>query len=103
MEVERMSRGIKHKDVGNILTKEEWLAVDRHELESGPNFPISPSEGDIFYKSNEHRCYIFDGTEWRQLSSEYLIQEMVPSNPRAGQIWFDIVNKELKIFIENEE
>jgi len=38
-----MSRGIEHRDVGNELTKQEWLE-GAHYFMSGTSFPSSPSE-----------------------------------------------------------
>lgn len=61
-----MARGIEHRDVGNQITKTEWLE-GAHYFMSGTSFPASPSEGDVFYKTDEHVLYIFDGTSWKPL------------------------------------
>lgn len=94
-----MSKGFKHKDIGDWLTKEKWIAADGHELSSGDYFPVSPSEGDIFYKSNDHKCYIYNGSEWRELSSEYVVQTNEPTNPKKGTLWFDTGNDVLKVWV----
>jgi hypothetical protein len=62
-----MPKGIKHKDVGDVLTKEEFHAEDAHELAQGTSFPDSPSEGDLFYRTDLHQLYIYSGTEWKCL------------------------------------
>ena len=59
-----MGKGIKHKDVGGELTYDEFHAEDAHELASGTSFPASPSEGDLFYRTDEHNWYQYNGTEW---------------------------------------
>lgn len=63
-----MARGIEHKDVGNELTKEEWLH-GAHYFMSGTSFPDSPSEGDVFYRLDEHCLYIYLGEPlgWKPL------------------------------------
>ena len=59
-----MVKGIRHKDVGGELTYDEFHAEDAHEIASGTSFPASPSEGDLFYRTDEHNWYQYDGTEW---------------------------------------
>jgi len=56
--------GIKHIDVGTQLTKVEWEAVDTHELTSGTSFPEAPSEKDLFYRTDTHKWYQHDGSDW---------------------------------------
>lgn len=59
--------GIKHKDIGQVLTEAEWEALDSHELESGDSFPGTPSEKDRYYRNDLHQWYIHNGTEWKPL------------------------------------
>jgi hypothetical protein len=56
--------GLKHIDVGAELTKTEWESEESHELVHGTSFPASPVERQLFYRDNEHRWYIYNGTEW---------------------------------------
>jgi hypothetical protein len=59
--------GLKHIDVGAELTKTEWESEESHELIHGTSFPGSPVERQLFYRDDEHKWYIYDGTEWVSL------------------------------------
>jgi|GEM_PF-7101639 len=56
--------GIRHIDVGAELTRTEWESQESHELLHGTEFPASPVERQLFYRDNEHKWYIYDGTDW---------------------------------------
>jgi hypothetical protein len=56
--------GLKHIDVGPELTKTEWESEESHELIHGTSFPSSPVERQLFYRDDEHKWYIYDGTDW---------------------------------------
>jgi hypothetical protein len=56
--------GLKHIDVGPELTKTEWESEETHELLHGNSFPGSPVERQLFYRDDEHKWYIYDGTDW---------------------------------------
>jgi hypothetical protein len=56
--------GLKHIDVGAELTKTEWESEESHELVHGTSFPSSPVERQLFYRDDEHKWYIYNGTEW---------------------------------------
>ena len=62
-----MAKGIDHASVGPILTQAEWESTTAHALASGTSFPGSPSEGDLFYRTDEHLWYIYNGTTWKKL------------------------------------
>jgi len=62
-----LTKGIKHIDVGQQLAQAEWESEDIHELASGTSFPETPSEKDRYYRSDEHKWYIYNGTEWKAL------------------------------------
>jgi len=59
--------GIKHIDVGLELTKTEWESEDIHELIHGTSFPSSPVERQLFYRDDEHKWYIYNGSAWVDL------------------------------------
>jgi len=63
-----MTKGIKHKDIGEDLSRTEFEADDSHELESGTSFPGSPVEKDRFYRTDLHKWYIYNGTVWQLLA-----------------------------------
>lgn len=56
--------GLKHIDVGPELTKTEWENEESHELIHGTNFPASPAERQLFYRDDEHKWHIYNGSEW---------------------------------------
>lgn len=68
-----MTKGIKHKDVGEDLSRTEFEADDSHELESGTSFPGSPVEKDRFYRTDLHQWYIYNGTTWKILGGFYAL------------------------------
>jgi len=63
------TRGIQHIDVGSQLSRAEWEGVDTHALASGTAFPTdpAPNEMDLFYRTDEHLWYQYDGTDWINL------------------------------------
>jgi hypothetical protein len=61
---EKMTKGIKHADVGPICTSAEFHAETAHFLDSGMSNPGSPSEMDLFYRTDEHKWYFYNGTVW---------------------------------------
>ena len=56
--------GFKHIDVGPELTKTEWENEESHELIHGTSFPASPAERQLFYRDDEHKWHIYNGSEW---------------------------------------
>ena len=60
-------KGISHNNVGDEITKSEWAGVNLHGLSDGTSFPGTPSEMDFFYRTDEHKWYIYNGTDWMSL------------------------------------
>ena len=56
--------GLKHIDVGAELARTEWESEESHELIHGISFPALPVERQLFYRDDEHKWYIYSGTEW---------------------------------------
>ena len=56
--------GFKHIDVGPELTKTERENEESHELIHGTSFPASPAERQLFYRDDEHKWHIYNGSEW---------------------------------------
>lgn len=65
-----MSAGITHANVGTELASTEYHSTTAHELASGTSFPGSPSEQDLFYRTDEHLWYIRTNTAWVELTSQ---------------------------------
>ena len=51
-------KGITHVDIGDELTKTEYHDEEAHEIANGDTLPVSPSEGDLFYKTDDNHLYI---------------------------------------------
>jgi len=64
--------GLKHIDVGSELTKAEWESEESHELIHGTSFPSSPVERQLFYRDDEHKWYLYNGTGWVNLQASDL-------------------------------
>jgi len=63
-----VNSNIKHKAVKATLDKgyaSEWN--DHHVIASGDSFPVTPEEGWLFYRTDIHELYCYDGTTWRAL------------------------------------
>jgi hypothetical protein len=56
--------GLKHIDVGAELTKTEWESEESHEVVHGTSFSSSPVERQLFYRDDEHKWYIYNGSAW---------------------------------------
>ena len=53
-------KGIKHVDVGEGLDSVEFHDEELHSLAQGTDLPPTDNnEGDLFYKTDEHRLYIY--------------------------------------------
>lgn len=56
-------KGIKHRDaattVGEEVDSTEWADEEIHELANGTSLPGTASDGDFFFKTDEHRLYIW--------------------------------------------
>jgi len=62
--------GIKHIDVGTELTKVEWEDEASHELVGGTSFPASPVEKQLYYRTDEHKWYIYNGSAWVECGTQ---------------------------------
>jgi hypothetical protein len=61
--------GLQHADVGDELSKAEWLSEESHQLVHGTSFPGSPVERQLFYRDDEHIWYIYNGSSWVELTA----------------------------------
>lgn len=57
-------KGLSHNSVGDEITKNEWESDVLHELSGGSSFPGTPTEKDRFYRTDEHKWYFYNGTDW---------------------------------------
>jgi len=49
-----------------LVRPSDWN--DAHVIASGTSFPESPAEKDLFYRTDTHRFYVYDGTAWNELT-----------------------------------
>jgi hypothetical protein len=61
--------GIGHADVGDELSKTEWLSEESHQLVHGTSFPDSPAERQLFYRDDQHKWYVYSGSAWVDLTA----------------------------------
>jgi len=61
--------GLQHADVGDELSKAEWLSEESHQLVHGTSFPGSPVERQLFYRDDEHIWYVYNGSSWVSLQA----------------------------------
>lgn len=52
-------KGIKHKTVGGDLDQSEWENEEGHELANGVALPGTGNDGDLFFKTDDKRLYIY--------------------------------------------
>jgi microcystin-dependent protein len=79
------------------IVAENFLAL--LENFAGPNEPLSPQEGQLWFNTNTRTLQIFDGVSWKAASD---IQKSVvaPSieQSKVGELWVDTVNQQLYVF-----
>jgi len=73
-------KGIFHPTVGAELTQTEWESETGHNLANGTSFPASPEERDLFYRTDRHAWYIFNGTDWDKINVDFFdrFREFIP-------------------------
>ena len=52
-------KGIKHVSVGGDLDQTEYESEEGHELANGTSLPGTGTDGDLFFKTDEKRLYIY--------------------------------------------
>lgn len=63
-----MTFGIEHISVGPQYTQPEFEAQLSHNLRSGNAFPALVFERDLFYRNDLNKWFIYDGTNWIDLT-----------------------------------
>jgi len=61
-------KGFSHVTVGAAMTQAEFEDTASHTLATGTSFPGAPTEMDMFYRSDEHKVYFYNGTSWVDIS-----------------------------------
>ncbi|GAG29916.1 unnamed protein product, partial [marine sediment metagenome] len=61
---------------------------DSHELASGTEFPAEPSEKDRFYRTDEHKWYIHNGTAWKDMGGSALTGDAEVTDVKDGKFFY---------------
>lgn len=63
------------------------------QLPSGSSLPSAGAAGALFFKSDESKIYVHDGTTWVVAQGSgggggVVVSETAPANPTVGDVWF---------------
>jgi len=69
-------------------------------LPSGSSLPSAGAAGNLFYKSDDAKIYVHDGSLWNVIeggggSGNVTVSETAPSEPLEGDLWVDSVTLKL--------
>lgn len=75
-------------------------------LPSGASLPTVGAAGDLFFKSDESKIYVHDGTEWVVAQGAgggggVIVSETAPVAPEQGTYWFDATTAKSYIYYDN--
>ena len=70
-----------------------------HLLENfaGPNQPVNPVEGQVWYNNTDELLYVYDGSSW-QTASGVKTGDSEPASSKLGDIWVDTDNQQIFIY-----
>ena len=98
--------GMYFKDSGGNIRKIGPIAVSNNPPNSVPapggSSGNSVGEGWINPLSG-YSLSVWNGTEWQPCGAVGYISDVPPEEPQDGQLWFDTVTNDLKVWIEEDE
>jgi hypothetical protein len=62
--------GLKHVVASVPVPRSAYESEEHHALVSGTSFPASPVEKQLFYRTDLHQLYIYNGTSWVDCTSQ---------------------------------
>lgn len=77
------------------------------QLPSGASLPSSGAAGDLFFKSDEAKIYVHDGTNWviaqgsGGSGSGVVVSATAPVDPTEGTYWFDSTTTKSYIYYDS--
>lgn len=76
------------------------------QLPSGSSLPSSGAAGDLFFKSDESKIYVHDGTEWVVAQGSgggggVVVSDTAPADPTEGTYWFDSTTAKSYIYYDS--
>ena len=74
-------------------------------LPKGNTLPLSGSAGDLFFKSDVKKLYVYDGTAWAQVAgsggASFTVSEIPPESSAEGDVWVDSATLKNYVFYDN--
>lgn len=76
-------------------------------LPSGTSLPSAGAAGDLFFKSDESKIYVHDGTEWVIAQGSggagggVVVSATAPADPDEGTYWFDSTTTKSYIYYDS--
>jgi len=64
------SSGIRHTVSSTPVSRSQYESEEHHAIVSGSSFPTSPAERQLFYRTDLHKLYIYNGTTWVDCTSQ---------------------------------
>jgi hypothetical protein len=76
------------------------------QLPSGSVLPAAGAAGDLFFKSDQSKIYVHDGTEWVVAQGSgggggVIVSATPPEEPAEGTYWFDSTNAKSYIYYDS--
>lgn len=72
-------------------------------LPKGNSLPLSGSAGDLFYKLDEQKIYVHNGTEWviaQGSGGQTTVSATAPTDPVEGDTWFNTTNAKSYVYYD---
>jgi hypothetical protein len=76
-------------------------------LPSGTSLPSAGAAGDLFFKSDESKIYVHDGTTWVIAQGSggggggVIVSDTAPADPSEGTYWFDSTTAKSYIYYDS--
>ena len=74
----------------------EGSSVANMTIDSGTTFPVNADAGELFYRTDENKAYIFNGVKWKLLRVESGAN--LPSNADLGDLFFKTDDQVLYVY-----
>jgi hypothetical protein len=73
-------------------------------LTTGNSLPVSGIAGDLFYKLDEQKIYVHDGTIWviaQGSGGQTTVSDTPPEDPAVGDTWFDSTTAKSYVYYDD--
>jgi hypothetical protein len=73
-------------------------------LTTGNSLPVSGIAGDLFYKLDEQKIYVHDGTTWivaQGSGGQTTVSDTPPEDPTVGDTWFDSTTAKSYVYYDD--